>query len=185
MMINNRGEGYINTGVKIIISVVIGALILGGIYLLFAGNGGIVDRTNEEIRELMHYNESPTNIGVLNESNLAKDLAFTYDGREWYKANIPEYQENATIDRTASHGSVCVAIVRDAQNVYLISSADGGINWEQRVSWSASEAKYTSVQWSEQNQKWQASYSNSFYCQLYKSNDGVKWEKDGSPWVFN
>ena len=31
---NNRGEGYINTGVKIIIAVVIGALILGGLYLL-------------------------------------------------------------------------------------------------------------------------------------------------------
>ena len=92
MMINNRGEGYINTGVKIIISVVIGALILGGIYLLFAGNGGIVDRTNEEIRELMHYNESPTNIGVLNESNLAKDLA----------CGLPTKAEKATLQKPFS-----------------------------------------------------------------------------------
>ena len=184
-MNNKCGEGYISTGVKIIISVVIGALILGGVYLLFAGNGGIVDQTNDEIRDMMHYNESPTNIGVLNDSNLAKDLAFTYDGKEWYSANVPNYGENATIDSTASHGSVYAAIVRDAKNVYLISSTDGGINWEQRVSWSTSEAQYATVQWREQYQKWEASYSNSFYCQIYKSYDGVTWEKDGGPWLFN
>ena len=32
---NNRGEGQISVGVKIILAVVIGALILGGLYLLF------------------------------------------------------------------------------------------------------------------------------------------------------
>ena len=32
---NNSGEGQISVGVKIILAVVIGALILGGLYLLF------------------------------------------------------------------------------------------------------------------------------------------------------
>ena len=32
---NAKGEGYIDTGVKIIISVVVGAVILGGLYALF------------------------------------------------------------------------------------------------------------------------------------------------------
>ena len=32
---NARAEGYIDTGVKIIIGVVVGAVILGGIYALF------------------------------------------------------------------------------------------------------------------------------------------------------
>ena len=44
---NNRAEGHIDTGVKIIIAVVIGALILGGLYLLFAGEGGIINRYAE------------------------------------------------------------------------------------------------------------------------------------------
>ena len=32
---NVKGEGYIDTGVKIIIGVVVGAVILGGLYALF------------------------------------------------------------------------------------------------------------------------------------------------------
>ena len=34
---NARAEGYIDTGVKIIICVVVGAFILGGLYALFDG----------------------------------------------------------------------------------------------------------------------------------------------------
>lgn len=32
---NKKGEGYVDTGVKIIIAVVVGAVILGGLYALF------------------------------------------------------------------------------------------------------------------------------------------------------
>ena len=48
-LFNNRGEGYINTGVKIIIAVVIGALILGGLYLLFAGDNGVFAQLNDNV----------------------------------------------------------------------------------------------------------------------------------------
>ena len=41
---NARAEGYIDTGVKIIIGVVVGAVILGGLYALF--NGVILPRLN-------------------------------------------------------------------------------------------------------------------------------------------
>ena len=34
---NAKAEGYIDTGVKIIIDVVVGAVILGGLYALFDG----------------------------------------------------------------------------------------------------------------------------------------------------
>ena len=34
-LLNNSGEGHIDTGIKIIIGIVIGALILGGLYALF------------------------------------------------------------------------------------------------------------------------------------------------------
>lgn len=33
----NKGEGYVDTGIKILIAVVIGALLLAGLYLLFDG----------------------------------------------------------------------------------------------------------------------------------------------------
>ena len=50
---NERAEGYIDTGVKIIIGVVVGAVVLGGLYALF--NGVILPRLNTEIGEMFNY----------------------------------------------------------------------------------------------------------------------------------
>ena len=50
---NSTAEGYIDTGVKIIIGVVVGAVILGGLYALF--NGVILPRLNTEIGEMFNY----------------------------------------------------------------------------------------------------------------------------------
>ena len=50
---NVRAEGYVDTGVKIIIAVVVGAVILGGLYALF--NGVILPRLNTEIGEMFNY----------------------------------------------------------------------------------------------------------------------------------
>lgn len=33
----NKGEGYVDSGIKILIAVVIGALLLAGLYMLFDG----------------------------------------------------------------------------------------------------------------------------------------------------
>ena len=50
---NNRGEGYIDTAVKILIAVVLGALLLAGLYMLF---GDVVMPTlNERIQEMFNY----------------------------------------------------------------------------------------------------------------------------------
>ncbi len=50
---NVKAEGYVDTGVKIIIAVVVGAVILGGLYTLF--NGVILPRLNTEIGEMFNY----------------------------------------------------------------------------------------------------------------------------------
>ena len=50
---NARAEGYIDTGVKIIIGVVVGAVILGGLYALF--NGVVIPRLNTEIQDMINY----------------------------------------------------------------------------------------------------------------------------------
>ena len=50
---NAKAEGYIDTGVKIIIGVVVGAVILGGLYALF--NGVILPRLNTEIGNMFNY----------------------------------------------------------------------------------------------------------------------------------
>ncbi|MGM9646591.1 MAG: DUF6133 family protein, partial [Eubacteriales bacterium] len=50
---NVKAEGYIDTGVKIIIAVVVGAVILGGLYALF--NSVILPRLNTEIQNMFNY----------------------------------------------------------------------------------------------------------------------------------
>jgi len=50
---NQRGEGYVDTGIKILIAVVIGALLLAGLYALF--NDVIMKTVTEKIQELFNY----------------------------------------------------------------------------------------------------------------------------------
>ena len=51
---NIRGEGYVDTGVKILIAVVIGALLLAGLYTLF--NTTIMPTVTSKVTELFSYN---------------------------------------------------------------------------------------------------------------------------------
>ena len=50
---NTRGEGYVDTGVKILIAVVIGALLLAGLYTLF--NTTIMPTVTSKVTELFNY----------------------------------------------------------------------------------------------------------------------------------
>ena len=50
---NIKGEGYVDTGVKIIIAVVVGAVILGGLYALF--DGVILPTLETEIGGMFDY----------------------------------------------------------------------------------------------------------------------------------
>ena len=53
VLANNRGEGYVDTGVKILIAVVIGALLLAGLYTLF--NTTIMPTVTTKVTELFGY----------------------------------------------------------------------------------------------------------------------------------
>ncbi len=50
---NTRGEGYVDSGVKILISVVIGALLLAGLYALF--NTTIMPTVTTKVQGLFNY----------------------------------------------------------------------------------------------------------------------------------
>lgn len=50
---NIRAEGYVDSGVKILIAVVIGALLLAGLYTLF--NTTIMPTVTNKITELFSY----------------------------------------------------------------------------------------------------------------------------------
>ena len=50
---NRKGEGYVDTGVKIIIGVVIGGVILAGLYALF--NSTIIPTLGTKIQSMFSY----------------------------------------------------------------------------------------------------------------------------------
>ena len=50
---NKKAEGYVDSGVKILIAVVIGALLLAGLYALF--NSTIMPRVTERVEGLFNY----------------------------------------------------------------------------------------------------------------------------------
>ena len=50
---NKRAEGYVDSGVKILIAVVIGALLLAGLYALF--NNTIMPTVTQKVQDLFNY----------------------------------------------------------------------------------------------------------------------------------
>ncbi len=50
---NNKAEGFVDSGVKILIAVVIGALLLGGLYVLFGDT--ILPTLTQKITDLFNY----------------------------------------------------------------------------------------------------------------------------------
>ena len=50
---NIKAEGYVDSGVKILIAVVIGALLLAGLYTLF--NSTIMPTVTQKIQELFNF----------------------------------------------------------------------------------------------------------------------------------
>jgi uncharacterized membrane protein len=53
VLVNNRAEGYIDTAVKILIAVVLGALLLAGLYALLEGT--VLPTLVQRIKEMFNY----------------------------------------------------------------------------------------------------------------------------------
>lgn len=53
ILVNTSGEGFVDTAVKILISIVIGALLLAGLYTLFGDT--ILPTLTDRINEMFNY----------------------------------------------------------------------------------------------------------------------------------
>ena len=53
VLAGNSGEGFVDTAVKILMAVVIGALVLAGLYLLFSGT--ILPTLTQKVTEMFNY----------------------------------------------------------------------------------------------------------------------------------
>lgn len=52
---DNRGEGFVDSAIAILISVVIGALLLGGLYALFGET--VLPTLVERVQDMFNYSE--------------------------------------------------------------------------------------------------------------------------------
>ena len=134
---NNRAEGHIDTGVKIIIAVVIGALILGGLYLLFAGEGGVMDKLDGEVGDMMDYTQELRYERYYNEESNTYIIRYSYDGKHWNDADVPTVSGTATIygvmSNRSEENSIEVALIQDGTTYHVITSTDGGITWTSKL----------------------------------------------------
>ncbi len=54
ILAESRGENFVDSGIKILIAVVIGALLLGGLYALFGDT--IMPTVTEKVEEMFEFN---------------------------------------------------------------------------------------------------------------------------------
>ena len=135
---NRSGEGSIDTGVKIIIGIVIGALILGGLYALFATV--ILPKMNDEVDNLMDYGKNGVTVQrILDDQTGTYVLQYSYDGKHWQSVQMPDYGDGASVYQMIDGGDEIqeqAAIVKKGTSYYLIASSDG-IHWTEQFSFTA------------------------------------------------
>ena len=88
LLANKRGEGYINTAVIIIIAVVIGGLLLGGLYLVFAGDNGVLEQVDDNVYDMFNTG------GEMTLKHEGEQLLYSYDGETWKEANDEDIRKN-------------------------------------------------------------------------------------------
>lgn len=130
---NKRAEAYIGTGVKIIIAVVIGALLLGGVYLLFAGDNGIFANLNRDVQDMMNIENESIQFSYDIGTESLSSLQYTYDGKTWIPAKMPTYSENAVIvkhyDNIGTSAPASLIVVNDNDTIIILASTDNGATW--------------------------------------------------------
>ena len=135
---NNRGEGHIDTGIKIIIAVIVGALILGGLYALFANV--ILPEMNTEINGMMDVNTDNTSVRrVLDNSTGTYIMQYSLDRKRWLNAQMPDYGEGASVYQTFSAGEDTIyhcVLVKKGSTYYVLASADG-IHYKEQFNFTA------------------------------------------------
>ena len=188
---NKSGEGHIDTGIKIIIGIVIGALILGGLYALF--DNVVMPKLNAKVQDMMHYEEGAS---AYRYGATLSSLQYSYDGSTWLSSEIPELDENASVKKVlnTSEKDFSLALVYDSKNVYILKTEDNGAHWS--IAYNAGKFSLDGkrVEYSlYQNQTgtfgmmvkvYDAPTGTSAIGNLYKSTDGRSWQRDGLPLVF-
>ena len=106
---SKRGEGYVDTGVKILIAVVLGALVLSCLYALL--NTTVMPTVKTKVESMFDYSGSGGSGGSGGGQIEAKEIKFTIDGfgeftahegdtfGDWLAATETESGTNGTVSK--------------------------------------------------------------------------------------
>ena len=171
---STRGEGHIDTGIKIIIAVVIGALILGGLYVLFATV--ILPNLSDEVDAMMEHGENGAVVQrVLDEQSGTYVLKYSYDGKHWNPAQMPNYGDGSSVYNMISGGTEGntqqAALVKKDNTYYLIASSDG-VNWSEQFSFTGNSITHFYYGTSDQLPRGAGSFSGEAFV--------IRWHSGGS-----
>lgn len=171
---NNRAEGHVDVGVKIIIAVVIGALILAGFYALFSTV--ILPQMNSEVEDMMDYTQELRYERTYDEASGTYTLRYSDDRKHWNTPTMPYYGESATVYGTMSNHSetdpIEAALIQNGRNYYVITSTDGGITWTEQVTFTANSITHCYFGTSSQLPREAGSFSGEKFV--------VRWNSAGS-----
>lgn len=113
-LLTRKGEGYVDSGVKILIAIVIGALLLSGLYLLF--NSTVMPTVKSKVESMFDYNGGSGGSG----GNITYDDAYPGESGEVYSF--------ATSNQTASKNqSVTFALTEVNFTKFTAVRIDGKI----------------------------------------------------------
>ena len=192
ILCNNRGEGHINTGVKIIIGVVIGALILSALYLLFAGDGGVMSKLDDEVGGMMNYTQELRVERAYNDDSGVYYLRYSYDGRHWQEPNMPDYGDSATVYGVLSNNSesnpIEISLIQVGTQYHILASTDGGITWIEKANFTGTGITHFYYGTSDQLPVESGSFSGERFVIRYcsggstyftLSSSGLSWSTGG------
>lgn len=185
---DRSGEGHIKTAIVIIIAVVIGALLLAGLYQLFAGENGVIGQMDSEISAMMDYTQELRVERTRNEETGVYTLRYSYDGKHWNTPEMPTYSSTATVyglaDNNSETNPIIVAMIRDGNLSYILTSTDGGITWQEKVSFSASSITHFYFGTDAQLPSTSGSFSGEKFVVRYKNGNYYTMTSNGDTWTL-
>ena len=141
ILTNKRGEAHVNTAMKIIIAVVVGALLLGGTVFVFASEDGVLNTMSNEVAGLMDYTQELRYERYYDEATDKYTIRYSYDGRHWKTPTMPDYGDKASVYGVMSNNSeadpIEIALISKESTYYVLASTDGGITWSERCNFNA------------------------------------------------
>ena len=123
---NKRGEGHIKTAVIIIAAVVIGGLLLAGVYSLFAGRNGVLKKTEAKLEEMINTG------GTMQLRLNNHQMEYSYDEETWKPLEISGVPSNATFYNyvTVENGDQTVHLIScTTDRAWMYTSTDDGKTW--------------------------------------------------------